>query len=140
RFHRRRPGPAVSSCLQSASERPPGPLRVSSTEQAARNKDGAAAVVWHQRQCTPYAALGKALNGCCSPAAGVSFPTFRRNQTRSKCVLSQCRAFVQSTGMYPMKSSPAVAVEHVSKSYGSFRAVKDLTFEIVPGEIFALLG
>src|SRR5690606_728828 len=33
-----------------------------------------------------------------------------------------------------------VAVEHVSKSYGSFRAVKDLTFEIVPGEIFALLG
>src|SRR5215207_7718361 len=39
-----------------------------------------------------------------------------------------------------MHSKVAVAVEHISKSYGSFRAVDDLTFEIYGGEIFALLG
>src|SRR5215210_5519462 len=39
-----------------------------------------------------------------------------------------------------MHSKAAVSVEHISKSYGSFRAVDDLTFEIYAGEIFALLG
>ena len=41
-----------------------------------------------------------------------------------------------------MSVSPevAVAAERISKSYGSFRAVRDLTFEIHRGEIFALLG
>ncbi len=34
----------------------------------------------------------------------------------------------------------AISVEHISKSYGSFRAVKDLTFEVFGGEIFAMLG
>lgn len=34
----------------------------------------------------------------------------------------------------------AVAAEHISKSYGDFRAVNDLTFDIYSGEIFALLG
>lgn len=34
----------------------------------------------------------------------------------------------------------AIFVEHISKSYGSFRAVSDLTFEVFGGEIFAMLG
>ncbi len=34
----------------------------------------------------------------------------------------------------------AIAAEHISKSYGSFLAVKDLTFEVFGGEIFAMLG
>lgn len=37
-------------------------------------------------------------------------------------------------------TTTAVAVNHIAKSYGNFRAVKDLTFEIYGGEIFALLG
>jgi ABC-2 type transport system ATP-binding protein len=39
-----------------------------------------------------------------------------------------------------MSTSIAVAVDHISKSYGSFRAVHDLSFDIRAGEIFALLG
>src|SRR5215208_7509970 len=34
----------------------------------------------------------------------------------------------------------AIVVEHISKSYGDFRAVRDLTFEVFGGEIFAMLG
>ena len=34
----------------------------------------------------------------------------------------------------------AIAVDHISKNYGSFRAVNDLTFEVQRGEIFAMLG
>ena len=34
----------------------------------------------------------------------------------------------------------AIFVEHISKNYGSFRAVNDLTFEVFGGEIFAMLG
>ncbi len=34
----------------------------------------------------------------------------------------------------------AIVVEHISKSYGDFRAVNDLTFEVYDGEIFAMLG
>lgn len=33
-----------------------------------------------------------------------------------------------------------VSVEHITKSYGSFRAVDDLSFAVHPGEIFAMLG
>ena len=39
-----------------------------------------------------------------------------------------------------MKPSTVVAVDRISKSYGNFRAVHDLSFEIFAGEIFALLG
>lgn len=39
-----------------------------------------------------------------------------------------------------MKSGTAVAVNHISKSYGSFRAVDDVTFEVYHGEVFAMLG
>lgn len=34
----------------------------------------------------------------------------------------------------------AIVTEHISKSYGDFRAVKDLSFEVFGGEIFAMLG
>lgn len=39
-----------------------------------------------------------------------------------------------------IKSGTAVVVNHISKSYGSFRAVDDVTFEVYHGEIFAMLG
>ncbi|MBL8134197.1 MAG: ATP-binding cassette domain-containing protein [Anaerolineae bacterium] len=39
-----------------------------------------------------------------------------------------------------MNHRTAVTVEHISKSYGSFQAVSDLSFEVFTGEIFALLG
>ena len=35
---------------------------------------------------------------------------------------------------------PAVLVEKLKKSYGDVQAVKDISFEIAPGEIFGLLG
>jgi ABC-2 type transport system ATP-binding protein len=35
---------------------------------------------------------------------------------------------------------PAVAVEHLAKSYGDTVAVRDVSFEVQPGEVFALLG
>ncbi|MCU0466508.1 MAG: ATP-binding cassette domain-containing protein [Anaerolineae bacterium] len=37
-------------------------------------------------------------------------------------------------------ASPVISVQNVSKSYGSFRAVQDISFEVRPGEIFAMLG
>jgi ABC-2 type transport system ATP-binding protein len=39
-----------------------------------------------------------------------------------------------------MNSSAAISVTEISKSYGSFRAVDNLTFEVHRGEIFAMLG
>lgn len=36
--------------------------------------------------------------------------------------------------------STAIAVNNISKTYGSFRAVDDLTFEVYSGEVFAMLG
>ena len=35
---------------------------------------------------------------------------------------------------------PAVSVEHLSKSYGDTVAVRDVSFEVQRGEVFALLG
>jgi ABC-2 type transport system ATP-binding protein len=35
---------------------------------------------------------------------------------------------------------PTVTVEHLSKSYGDFVAVRDVSFEVNKGEVFALLG
>ena len=35
---------------------------------------------------------------------------------------------------------PAVVVEHLAKSYGDNIAVRDVSFEVQPGEVFALLG
>jgi ABC-2 type transport system ATP-binding protein len=39
-----------------------------------------------------------------------------------------------------MSPDTAIKVEHISKSYGDFRAVDDLSFEVYRGEIFAMLG
>jgi ABC-2 type transport system ATP-binding protein len=39
-----------------------------------------------------------------------------------------------------MSQPVAIAVEGISKSYGSFRAVDQLTFQVFKGEIFAMLG
>jgi ABC-2 type transport system ATP-binding protein len=39
-----------------------------------------------------------------------------------------------------MRPQTAISVENVSKSYGSFRAVDGVTFDVYPGEIFAMLG
>ena len=35
---------------------------------------------------------------------------------------------------------PAVSVEHLAKSYGEVLAVRDVSFEVARGEVFALLG
>ena len=35
---------------------------------------------------------------------------------------------------------PAVSVEHLAKSYGETVAVRDVSFEVQKGEVFALLG
>ena len=35
---------------------------------------------------------------------------------------------------------PAISVEHLSKSYGDTVAVRDVSFEVQKGEVFALLG
>ncbi|HRF94005.1 MAG TPA: ATP-binding cassette domain-containing protein [Aggregatilineales bacterium] len=34
----------------------------------------------------------------------------------------------------------AITVEHITKTYGAFKAVDDLSFDVHPGEIFAMLG
>jgi len=36
--------------------------------------------------------------------------------------------------------TPAVSIEHLQKTYGDVAAVKDVTLEVQPGEIFGLLG
>ncbi len=37
-------------------------------------------------------------------------------------------------------STPAISVEHIVKRYGSFEAVKDISFSVKEGEVFGLLG
>ncbi|MBK9745908.1 MAG: ATP-binding cassette domain-containing protein [Anaerolineae bacterium] len=39
-----------------------------------------------------------------------------------------------------MPQSVAISVDHISKTYGDFRAVNNLSFEVYGGEIFAMLG
>ena len=39
-----------------------------------------------------------------------------------------------------MTETPAIEVDHLTKSFGSFTAVEDVTFAIHPGEIFGFLG
>lgn len=34
----------------------------------------------------------------------------------------------------------SIVVEHISKRFGEVQAVKDVSFEVAPGEIFGLLG
>ena len=37
-------------------------------------------------------------------------------------------------------ASPAIAVDHITKKYGDFTAVDDISFSVADGEIFGLLG
>lgn len=37
-------------------------------------------------------------------------------------------------------NTPTLKVEHLSKNYGTFKAVNDISFELKPGEIFGFLG
>jgi ABC-2 type transport system ATP-binding protein len=39
-----------------------------------------------------------------------------------------------------MSSKTAISVEQISKSYGNFRAVDNLSFDVYSGEVFAMLG
>lgn len=39
-----------------------------------------------------------------------------------------------------MQNGKAISVSHISKSYGDFRAVDDVSFDVYAGEIFAMLG
>jgi len=45
---------------------------------------------------------------------------------------------VSETPMGP--GAPMIAVKHLRKVYGDFEAVKDLSFEVYPGEVFGFLG
>ncbi len=39
-----------------------------------------------------------------------------------------------------LQAQPLVRVHGVSKAYGSVKAVRDISFEVMPGEVFGLLG
>ena len=39
-----------------------------------------------------------------------------------------------------MDSSPTLVLDHVSKSFGDFRAVSDLSLQVRPGRVFGLIG
>jgi ABC-2 type transport system ATP-binding protein len=39
-----------------------------------------------------------------------------------------------------MNTHSAVSISHLQKSYGSFKAVQDISLEIKPGEVFGVLG
>ena len=39
-----------------------------------------------------------------------------------------------------MTNEPIINIEHLIKKYGDFEAVKDISFEVKKGEIFAFLG
>lgn len=45
-----------------------------------------------------------------------------------------------TAGMKGMSSTPVIDVEHLNLMYGEFHAVKDLSFQVRPGEFYALLG
>jgi len=49
-------------------------------------------------------------------------------------------SLVEKTSASPPPSKPAVMVDHLVKRYGTLAAVRDLSFSIAPGEVFALLG
>ena len=38
------------------------------------------------------------------------------------------------------KQSPLIRIEHVTKKFGDFAAVNDVSLDIFTGELFALLG
>lgn len=48
--------------------------------------------------------------------------------------------YVKRKGTAMNQSGTAITVSHISKNYGDFQAVADLSFDVYPGEIFAMLG
>ena len=44
------------------------------------------------------------------------------------------------TELYYMSTKAIISVENLVKNYGSFQAVKGISFEVKQGEIFGLLG
>jgi ABC-2 type transport system ATP-binding protein len=69
----------------------------------------------------------------------MSTDTLHTNANQRQTTLT-AQPHPQSAIAQKTQQNPAVHVEHVSKSYGTFRAVNDLSFDVYPGEIFAMLG
>src|SRR3982751_3504452 len=65
-----------------------------------------------------------------SSAAGVRRAISRRKSGRRCC----------STNPSSSMTTPVLQVSHLTKSFGPFTAVNDVSFEIHPGEILGLLG
>src|SRR5690349_21878740 len=55
--------------------------------------------------------------------------------TWSHCPVSAAAAEIDG-----MSSTPVIDVERLNLTYGDFHAVKDLSFQVRPGELYALLG
>lgn len=53
---------------------------------------------------------------------------------------SHCPVSAAAAGINGMSSTPVIDVERLNLTYGDFHAVKDLSFQVRPGELYALLG
>jgi ABC-2 type transport system ATP-binding protein len=53
---------------------------------------------------------------------------------------SHCPVGAAAAGIDGMSSTPVIDVERLNLTYGDFHAVKDLSFQVRPGELYALLG
>jgi ABC-2 type transport system ATP-binding protein len=51
-----------------------------------------------------------------------------------------CAAGAATGGIIGMSATPVIDVERLNLTYGDFHAVKDLTFQVRRGELYALLG
>ena len=40
----------------------------------------------------------------------------------------------------PVATTPAIRLNHLSKSYGGSRGIEDISFDVMPGEVFGFLG
>ena len=39
-----------------------------------------------------------------------------------------------------MSTTPLLHLQHLQKNFGHFRALKDVTFDVYPGEVFGFIG
>jgi ABC-2 type transport system ATP-binding protein len=53
---------------------------------------------------------------------------------------SHCPVSAAAAGINSMSSTPVIDVERLNLTYGDFHAVKDLSFQVERGELYALLG
>ena len=72
-------------------------------------------------------------------ATGGEFPSFPLNHPAIKG-RSRGRAFPHHAASVEQGVAMSVEVRNLSKRYGSFQAVKDVSFEVVAGQLVALLG